>query len=186
MTSHFTSCPKLLNRKFTKKKRSAPLLLSPSTIRRLHIYHVQYESPRYYQHLSCPLFSIMGSAATPVIPFRESIHGTGLIQIYAHQLTCSYTKRHACTHLHIYTTARGNGVGCWLKGDKENSGMQRREERLRGKKMRWRSSTASSTQLNLAPWGVCAFKVCVYTRACLSWCNAEISNPITVQTNLAA
>lgn len=79
------------SRKFTieKKKKVKSSSFTPFSEQHVFIFtSVMF----VYLHLtifsisfSCSLFSrvfSMGSAATPVIPFREGIHGTGLIHIH--------------------------------------------------------------------------------------------------------
>lgn len=116
MTSPSTSCPKQLNRMTTIEKRSkaAPSLLSPSTVdKRVFIFtsilftmllHIPSLSSQFSVFFFFLLHvSIMSSASTPVIPFREGIHGIGRTQTF----TCSYTSMDGCTHLHMLEHSQG-------------------------------------------------------------------------------
>lgn len=82
----------------------------------------------------------MGTAATPVIPFRLGIHDT----THARKHYCKCTNKSMMTH--TYTDAQQPGGaqgGLLIKGrDKENSRMWRKEKKFKRikKKKKWRRS----------------------------------------------
>lgn len=186
MTSPSTSCPKLLNRKFTigGKKKKGQEQLPDSFLRILNESVPSCSHPSCllwglsFLSFSCPLFSRLlsawGAAATPVIPFRQGTHGEGADpQMCKQTLTSSYTKMHhrAHTHTHIHLrmyrrAGRGEGVDCWLKRDKDNK--QDSEER---RKFERKTRGGGGAQPRVPRWTwlpqACVLWKCVHVCVCV-------------------
>lgn len=185
MISRSTSCPQLLNRKFYFRSGAAHLLLWEQWNISVFKFIKAHYSPLVTVY-SCAFFHTgvlsMRSAASPVIPFRAGIHDRPKQCKGTQTFTAIYTK---CMIVHTDTSSEQPEEREVIKGCEENDMIVMKRESLRPRRRR---SKTCSTEMNLASLGMCAFLclcVCVYP-SCFAWCNAEISNPITKQTSLAA
>lgn len=162
MTSPSTSCPKLPEKEVHNwKKGQEQLAHSFLRVQQVSTSSCSHPScSRYYSFIPCT-----GSTAANVIPFRERVS----------------MAQGSSIHTHLYITSQGGGGSCWLKKeDKEKSRMLRKV---------WEEENKEEEQYNTEYWD----ELGSLRRACarlystrLPWCNAEISNPITAPTSLAA
>lgn len=122
MTSPATSCSKLLNRKLKKGEEQLPhSILEVFRKCTFILTSIMFSMRRHIIIIILLFHSLcvvsMGSGATSVVLWREGIHGTGLIHIL-------------CIHIHTTHIHKSQGEG---EGDKDYSGVLRKEESLRGK-----------------------------------------------------